>query len=122
MQKILAIALAGSLGALTRYGIGIWFSERVSGGFPWGTFVINVTGAFILGLLTGLGKERLGPVLFTAVTTGFLGAYTTFSTWTVDSVLLFERGHGLSALVNVAGSVVAGLAAAAIGYRLATAG
>jgi CrcB protein len=118
LAKVLAIALAGSLGAVTRYGIGVWFGERFGPGFPWATFVINITGAFILGVLTALGRDRLGPVLFPALTTGFLGAYTTFSTWMVDSILLLDRGAVPAAVANVAGSVLVGLLAAAAGYYL----
>lgn len=116
MQQIIAIGVAGALGTLTRYGLGLWFSERVGPGFPWGTFVINITGAFILGFLAAVGRQRIGPTLFLALTTGFLGGYTTFSTWTVETLTLAQKGNMTLALTNLVGSAVVGYLAAALGY------
>jgi CrcB protein len=109
----LAIAVAGAFGALARYGLDGWISRRSPTSFPWGTFVVNVTGSFVLGLVFVLTTERFrpDPWLRSAMTIGFLGAYTTFSTFSLESYRLVEDGAYGLALANVAGSVAAGLAA-----------
>ncbi|HMQ28921.1 MAG TPA: CrcB family protein [Acidimicrobiales bacterium] len=93
--------------------------DRARGSFPWGTLVVNVVGSFLLGVLTGLtvhhglhGAPRLW------FTTGLCGAFTTFSTFTWETVRLVEEGEWRVAAANVAGSLVAGLAAAATGMSL----
>ena len=82
MTAVVGIALAGSLGALARYGVDGLVSQHTHGAFPWGTFVVNVSGSFALGFLFVLLAERstLDPSVRSAITIGFLGAYTTFST------------------------------------------
>jgi fluoride exporter len=109
----LAIAVAGAFGALARYGLDGWISRRSPTSFPWGTFVVNVTGSFVLGLVFVLTTERFrpDPWLRSAMTIGFLGAYTTFSTFSLETYRLVEDGAYGLALANVAGSVAAGLAA-----------
>jgi CrcB protein len=92
-------------------------SERTGGAFPWGTFVVNVSGSFLLGLLFALTTERAilpadirGPLMI-----GFIGAYTTFSTYMLESWGLVESGSYGPALANLGGSVIIGLAAVAAG-------
>lgn len=88
MRIILAVAAAASaLGGLARYLAGGFLANRSSGGFPWETFIVNITGAFVLGFLFTLFSDRLvvAPWLRTALLVGFLGSYTTFSTWTLES-------------------------------------
>ncbi len=87
MRTVVGVGLAGALGALCRYGVGAFVSERYPGAFPLGTCLINVTGSFLLGLLFVLLTERVGlsPAWRTSVTVGFLGAYTTFSTFTLET-------------------------------------
>jgi CrcB protein len=117
---VVAIALAGSLGALARYGLDGLVSRRTSGAFPWGTFAVNITGAFTLGLVFTLATERWGlsPWLRSALTIGFLGAYTTFSTLSFETYRLAEdRALGLAA-ANMLGSCAAGLAAVYLGVVL----
>jgi len=116
----LAIAVAGAFGALARYGLDGWISRRAPTSFPWGTFAINVTGSFLLGLAFVLTTERFrpDPWLRSAVTIGFLGAYTTVSTFSLETYRLVEdRAYGL-ALANVVGSVAAGLTAVYAGVVL----
>lgn len=117
MRTVLAIAIGGALGALARYGVGALVTTRTGAGFPWGTFVVNVSGAFVLGLLFALFAQRthLPPWLIASVTVGFLGAYTTFSTFALESLLLAEDGRLLAASMNVAASVAAGLLAVIAG-------
>ena len=123
MRTVVAIASAGALGALARYGLGGWISRRTPGAFPWETFVINVSGAFVLGLVFTLATERwaLAPWLRSATTVGFLGSYTTFSTLMFESYrLAADRALGL-AFANVVGSCAAGFVAVYVGVVIARA-
>jgi CrcB protein len=120
---VVGVAVAGALGALARYGLGGLISTRFPTAFPWDTLVINVTGSFVLGFLFVLLTERLNapPSLRTAITIGFLGAYTTFSTFSLETVRLLEDGSYALAGLNVGTSVVLGLGAAWIGIATARA-
>lgn len=113
------IALAGALGALARYGLDEWL-ERHSGLFPWGIFVVNVSGAFLIGFLVTWMEPRYEDVtwLRTSVLVGFLGAYTTFSTLSLDTYRLLDAGHTGTAVANSVGSLAAGLVAVWAGIRL----
>ncbi|MEX0991714.1 MAG: fluoride efflux transporter CrcB [Actinomycetota bacterium] len=117
MRTLVAIAVAGAAGTLARYGLDRLVDTRTGGGFPWGTLLVNITGAFALGFLFTLMAERLDVAawLRTAVTTGFLGAYTTFSTLSFETVRLAESGAVVPAVTNAAGSIVLGVLAAAVG-------
>jgi fluoride exporter len=114
---VFGIAVAGAFGALARYGLEGLVSRRWPGAFPWGTFVVNVTGAFLLGLVFVLLTERVtvDPWLRSSLTIGFLGAYTTFSTLSFESYRLLEDGAVGLALANTLGSVAAGLVAVYLG-------
>jgi CrcB protein len=123
MRMVVAIAVAGSAGALARYGLEGFVSKRQSGAFPWATFVVNVSGAFILGLVFTLATERWGlsAWLRSAITIGFLGSYTTFSTLSFETYrLAADRALGLAAM-NIVGSCTAGIAAVYLGVVLARA-
>jgi fluoride exporter len=113
VRTVAAIAVAGALGALSRYGLEGFVSRRLPGAFPWGTFVINISGAFVLGLVFTLATERwaLAPWLRSAATIGFLGAYTTFSTLSLESYRLLETRSYALAGANLLGSVTAGVLA-----------
>jgi CrcB protein len=112
---------AGAIGAPLRYAVDGWIADRTEGAFPWGTFVINVTGSLLLGFLTGLGLYHAFPTTSRVVLgTGFCGAYTTFSTFTFETMRLAEEGARTDALRNAFGTLVAGAAAAGIGLALAT--
>jgi CrcB protein len=114
--------LAAAIGAPARYLVDGWVQDRASGAFPWGTFTVNATGCLALGLLTGLGLYHgLGPVSRTVVGTGGLGAYTTFSTFTFETVRLAEEGAIVEAGLNAGASLLLGLVAAAAGLALAAA-
>ncbi len=117
MRTIVAIAVAGALGALARYGLDGAVSRRMGGGFPWGTFAVNVSGAFLLGLVFAVTTERLttAPWLRGAIMIGFLGAYTTFSTLSLETYRLAEDGALGLAAANALGSLAAGLAAVYVG-------
>ena len=113
MPTPLAIALAGALGALARYRLDGWISRGAPTSFPWGTFAVNVTGSFLLGIafVTMTERFRPDPWLRSAVTIGFLGAYTTFSTLSLETYRLVEDGAYGLALANALGSLAAGLGA-----------
>lgn len=115
-----AFLAAAAIGAPSRYLLDGFVQDRTSGVFPWGTFVVNVTGCFLLGVLTGFGiYHGLGSGVRTAVGTGGLGAYTTFSTFTFETVRLAEEGAIDEALRNALGSLLGGFAAAAAGLAVA---
>jgi CrcB protein len=116
MRTVLAVALAGAVGALARWGLGAWFGHRFPS-FPWGTMVINVSGSFILGVMFAVLVERnIGSAtLRVALMTGLMGAYTTFSTFSLETFRLFEDGATGLAMANIGFSVVLGLLAVWLG-------
>jgi fluoride exporter len=116
----LAIALAGALGALARYWLDGVVSRRTGGSFPWGTFAVNVTGSFLLGLIFTLLTERyrVDAWVRSGLTIGFLGAYTTFSTLSLETYRLLEDGAVGLALANALGTLAAGLGALYVGVVL----
>ncbi len=119
LSLFIAVAVGGLLGAPCRYLLDRGINGRIETDLPWGTFVINISGAFLLGLLTGLTIARhLSPLGNALLGTGFCGAYTTFSTFTFESVRLLEDGRFFEAVANVSASVLIGLGAAAAGVVL----
>jgi fluoride exporter len=114
------VAIFGAAGAVSRYKLDGWISDLTHGQFPWGTFAINVIGAFALGLVVALTTERLlpHPNWRVALGIGYLGSFTTFSTYTYESVKLAEDGALGLALLNSAGMLVLGLLAAATGLAV----
>ena len=115
-----AFLAAGAVGAPLRYAVDGWVGDRTDGVFPWGTLLINVTGSLLLGFITGLGLYHAFPKTPRVVLgTGFCGAYTTFSTFTFETVRLIEEGAVNEALRNAFGTLVAGAIGAALGLALA---
>jgi CrcB protein len=119
-MALILIGLGGFAGAITRYLVDGAVADRTGGGFPWGTLVINISGSFVLGLLFALSSERAvlpadvrGPLMI-----GFLGAYTTFSTFMLESWSLIETGAWGLAFANLAGSIALGLVAVVAGLTL----
>lgn len=120
MAHVLLIGIGGFAGAIARYLVDARISTWTAGSLPWGTFVINVSGSFLLGVLFALIVERAtlpsdlrGPLMI-----GFLGAYTTFSTFALESWRMMEDGAWLYGSVNLIGSVVVGVLAIVIGVAL----
>lgn len=107
MKQILAIAAGGSIGAVLRYGVANAVHMFMSRDFPYGTLLINVSGSLIMGLLYVLLIERLalGPEWRAAILIGVLGGYTTFSSFSIETLLLFEQGEQFKAMMNVLLSV-----------------
>lgn len=115
-----ALVVAGAIGAPTRYVVDGLIQERVRGVYPWGTWTVNVSGSFLLGLVSSLALYHgLGPIPRAALGAGFCGAYTTFSTFSYETVRLIADGALGKAALNVLGSVTIGLAAAAVGLVVA---
>lgn len=120
MEKFLLISVGAVLGANARYWVGIWAAERWGASFPFGTLLINLSGSFFLGLFLTLAAERLvlDPRWRLLVAVGFFGAYTTFSTYTYESISLLLKDMWLFGLLNLLGSALAGLAAVGLGVYL----
>jgi CrcB protein len=116
LNAFLLIGLGGVFGANARYLMSTWAAGRYGVGFPYGTFLVNVSGSFLLGFVLALsaGFDGTSEARY-LLATGFLGAYTTFSTFTYETVALIRGGEFRRAVVNVFGSAVAGVAAAAFG-------
>jgi CrcB protein len=117
---LLLVGAGGFLGAVSRYLVDGWVVTLTGAGFPWGTLVVNLTGSFVLGLLFALSVERgvLSPALRGPVLIGFIGAYTTFSTLTLETWRLVETGSYIAAVGNIGGSVLLGLLAVVAGLAL----
>ncbi|MDQ1516296.1 MAG: fluoride exporter [Actinomycetota bacterium] len=114
-----AFVVAGAIGAPLRYLLDGAVGERTDGVFPWGILLVNVSGSFLLGLLTGLGLHHgLGRTPRIVVGTGFCGAFTTFSTFTYETVRLLEEGDLAEALANLGLTVLLGAVAAAVGLAV----
>ena len=108
----LAISIGAILGANARYLLGLWVADRLGSSFPYGTFVINVSGSFLIGLVLIVSTDRLVPEwVRPLLAIGFLGAYTTFSTFSYETLALVQNGSWAWALVNVGASVVVGFGA-----------
>lgn len=121
MINYLLIGAGGFIGAISRYVIGLWIGQRWGSSFPLGTFVINVTGSFLIGLLMTLLTERymFNPQWRLFLVVGFLGAYTTFSTFEYETGSLVKDGEFLIAALNVVISVFLGFAALKAGEVIA---
>lgn len=118
-MALVYVALGGAAGAVARYGISGWVYQRFSDTFPWGTLAVNVLGSLLLGVVLGWFEGSvLSPELRRAVTVGFLGAFTTFSTFAYESVALVQAGEWLRAGGYVVGSVALGLVAVGLGLAL----
>lgn len=120
MTLAIAVALAAALGAVCRYLLDLVVQHQHDQTFPWGTFVINVSGSFVLGLVTGLSIHHgLPKVPTTIIGAGFAGGYTTWSTFMWESLTLAETGAMVTAAANILASLAVGLSAAAAGFGLA---
>jgi CrcB protein len=120
MRAYLLVFVGGGIGAAIRHGINVAFARWFGTAFPWHTLFENVTGSLVMGLLAGYFAFRANASqeLRLFLTTGLLGGYTTFSAFSLDAMLLWERHHYGRALGYVAGSVLASLAGLSLGLLL----
>ena len=121
-MTLLLVVAGGLIGAPLRYLTDLLVQARHDSVFPWGTFTVNVVGSLVLGLVLGAASSgAVPPSVVAFVGTGICGALTTFSTFGFETVRLLEEGSILAAGANAVGSLVAGLAAGAVGWALVTA-
>jgi CrcB protein len=111
LLAVLAVSFGGILGANTRYFVSLYVAERLGTAFPYGTFLINVTGSLVIGFFLTLVTERFAvdPLWRLFFATGFLGAYTTFSTYTYEAAQLLRDGAYGPAFLYLFGSLLAGM-------------
>ena len=121
MTKYLLVAAGGALGAMARYALSGWVSDATTGRFPYGTLAVNLIGCFIIGFFLTLALERFSwsAELRVFVTVGFLGAFTTFSTFSYETVELLRGGIYLTACLNMGANLLGCLAATSAGVMLA---
>ena len=114
------ISIGGILGANARYWVADWAAQRLGTEFPYGTFIINISGSFLLGLFMAFLQQRafINPNYRLFFATGFCGAYTTFSTLTYESLRLFQDGSILLGCTNLVGSLIVGMFAICGGFLI----
>ena len=121
MGQLVAIMLGGACGAVSRYGVSQLAVQLLGKGFPYGTLIVNVLGCLLMGFLSVyfLTKTSLDPMVRMAVLVGFLGSFTTFSTFSMDTLMLLESGAMAKGFLNIALSVCLSLLAVWLGMLIA---
>ncbi len=119
-MTLVFLAVGGAFGAVSRYLVQGWVQDLTGGRFPWGTFVVNISGSFMLGLLFALAMDRaiLSPEIRVPLMVGFIGSYTTFSTLMLESWVLVEEGDIVRMFGNLAVSVLVGMIAVVAGLAV----
>jgi len=119
-MTLLFLAVGGAFGAVSRYLVQGWVQDLAGGRFPWGTFAVNISGSFALGLVFALAMDRavLAPEVRVPLMVGFIGSYTTFSTLMLESWVLVEEGDLARMLFNLMGSVAVGMVAVVAGLAV----
>lgn len=115
MEEYILVGIGGAFGSVTRYLLGKYISGHTKSEFPLGTFIINITGALLLGILSGM---QISKNMYTLFGDGFLGAYTTFSTFMYEGFNLFQDREKLNAFIYIIGSLVIGIGGFAIGLKI----
>ena len=120
MKIVMAIAFGGAAGAVSRHYLANWIMNLTSSDFPYGILVANILGSLLMGVLVTLFalKIQVSPEMKALLTVGFLGAFTTFSTYSMQTVMLVERGAYMDAALYMAGSVVLGIAGFVAGMQI----
>jgi fluoride exporter len=122
MLVILLVGAGGALGSVARHQISTWFQRRSHSGFPWGTYLVNGTGSFLVGIVFGLFDGGVyGNDALAFLVAGILGGYTTFSTFSIENMKLLENRRYGWLVHNTVGQVLGGLLLAAVGYWLGSA-
>jgi CrcB protein len=120
LKSLVFIAIGGALGAVLRYGVSVSVYALLGRSFPYGTLFVNVSGSLLMGLLSVLMLERfnIGPEWRAAVLVGVLGSFTTFSTFSIETLNLLEQGDWVRAMSNIVLSVLVCLAAVWLGVLI----
>ncbi|MFD1928514.1 fluoride efflux transporter FluC [Sporosarcina siberiensis] len=118
MKKLVWIGFAGAVGAITRTTIGHLMMDNSGVGFPWGTFSVNMIGTFLLCCFVGIifSKFQVSKELEEIITIGFIGSFTTFSAFSIETILLVENEQMLTALLYVGTTIIGGLFAGKLGF------
>lgn len=120
-MNIMIIAFGGALGTLIRYAMSTLNQRGILGSLPLGTLIVNVTGSFLIGLVWGLSERyAMSPTLRLFLMVGVLGGYTTFSSFSLETLTLVRNSQYVMAMLNTVGAIVMGLAAVSVGYWLTT--
>jgi CrcB protein len=120
MTRLLAVLLGGATGALLRYGTGLLVSHCAGASFPWATWAVNLIGCVLIGAAVPLlGALQMGEEVRLFLVVGLLGSFTTFSTYSLDTLALLGDGQGGAAFANAAGSLILGLACVWLGRAMA---
>ncbi len=119
-MAVLMVALGGALGSVVRYLVGGWVAERWGTSFPYGTLVINITASFIIGFFLAFAQDRarLSPYWRLFIAVGFVGGYSTFSTYEYESIRLLQDGEMLLGMLYLVGSMAGGAIAAITGITV----
>ena len=121
MRMNILIAIFGAIGALSRWKISEYCTRLGPDNFPFGTFTVNIIGSFLLGILMSITVHETIPETWRIpLSVGFLGSFTTFSTFSVETISLLQQGHGRLALLNIGAQLGIGLLAAAGGLTIGT--
>ncbi|WP_404471431.1 fluoride efflux transporter CrcB [Vreelandella venusta] len=118
---VLLVAIGGALGGMGRFAVSNWITSRYGSHFPWGTLAVNASGALIVGWFYGqLGQSDTSPsALWVLAVIGLLGGYTTVSSFSLQTLALWQRGQWLRAGLNITATLALGMAMAALGFSLA---
>ena len=121
MARFLWVCLAGALGTGLRYGIGIWAGKAMGAGFPYGTFIVNVAGCFLISFIyqLALTSTRISPTMQVTLMTGFVGGLTTYSAFNHQTTLLLQERAWVTAFFNVALTLAVCFAAGLLGFAVA---
>ncbi len=121
MTRVLLIGLAGALGTLSRYGIGLWAGKTLGTGFPYGTLIVNVVGCFLIALISqvALATTLISPTLRLTLTTGFMGGLTTYSSFNYETTNLLRERDWATGLTNLGLTLVVCFVAGMLGLMTA---
>ena len=120
ISTIVAVAIGGALGATARYGVGVGAVHVFGHGYPWGTLIVNIVGSFLMGaMITKFSQmDGVSHVMRVMLTTGFLGAFTTFSTFSLDFMTMWQKGDALQAFIYMSASVILSILALGLAMYL----
>ena len=121
MTKVLLIGLAGALGTLTRYGVGVWAGKTLGTGFPYSTLIVNIAGCFLIALVSqiAISTTLISPTLRLTLTTGFMGGLTTYSSFNLETTLLLRERAWYAGFLNMGATIFGCFLAGLLGFAVA---